>query len=115
MCDAGGGTVDLISYTVIKLDPIIEVKEAGPGSGALCGSTYLDRRFKEFLQNKLGEQKGWDDEVLQDAIADFETMVRMPPLVLAQRKTQALNGSSGSFPLPTVIIQTKYIVFRFLV
>jgi len=66
----------LISYTVIKLKPVIEVNEAAPGTGALCGSTYLDRRFKDFLQSRLGQEKGWDDEVLQDAMDDFERLVR---------------------------------------
>lgn len=33
--DAGGGTVDLITYTVTGLQPILKVKEAAPGSGAL--------------------------------------------------------------------------------
>ncbi|RYP73513.1 hypothetical protein DL771_003552 [Monosporascus sp. 5C6A] len=34
ICDAGGGTVDLISYTITNLKPILEIKEASPGSGA---------------------------------------------------------------------------------
>ena len=75
VCDAGGGTVDLISYTVVSLDPVINVKEAAPGNGALCGSTYLNRRFKEFLQFKLGQEPGWDDEVLHDAMKCFEELV----------------------------------------
>ena len=81
VCDAGGGTVDLISYTVGKLEPVIEVNEAAPGTGALCGSTYLNRRFKDFLQSRLGQEKGWDDEVLQDAMDDFELFVRNPQAV----------------------------------
>lgn len=75
VCDAGGGTVDLISYTVVKLDPVIEVREAAPGTGALCGSTYVNRRFKEFLQSRLGQEPGWDDEVLRDAMEEFEQNV----------------------------------------
>ena len=99
VCDAGGGTVDLISYTVVKLHPIIEVKEAGPGSGALCGSTYINRRFKEFLKVKLGRQEGWDDEVLQDAMADFETMVRITALIFAQKVSSSLwTGQAEILP-----------------
>jgi hypothetical protein len=75
VCDAGGGTVDLISYTVTKLDPFIEVKEAAPGSGGLCGSTFINGRFKEYLEFKLGLEPGWDKEVLQDAMNDFELQV----------------------------------------
>ncbi|TEA12275.1 Heat shock 70 kDa protein 12A [Colletotrichum sidae] len=61
--DAGGGTVDLISYTILGLKPILEVQEAAPGSGALCGSTFLNIRFAKFLKAKLGKEEGFDDEV----------------------------------------------------
>lgn len=33
VCDAGGGTVDLISYTAVKIEPSLEAKEAAPGTG----------------------------------------------------------------------------------
>jgi hypothetical protein len=75
VCDAGGGTVDLISYTVVTLEPIIEVKEAAPGTGGLCGSTYVNGRFKEYLQFRLGHEPGWDNEVLEEAMNDFELRV----------------------------------------
>lgn len=44
VCDAGGGTVDLITYKVTKLSPLV-VEESVVGSGGLCGSTYLNRRY----------------------------------------------------------------------
>ncbi|EAQ84164.1 hypothetical protein CHGG_10568 [Chaetomium globosum CBS 148.51] len=72
ICDAGGGTVDLISYTITNLKPILEVQEATPGTGALCGSTFLNMRFAKFLKAKLGKADGWDDEVLGDAMERFE-------------------------------------------
>ncbi|KAL5602974.1 hypothetical protein FOBRF1_010507 [Fusarium oxysporum] len=65
--DAGGGTVDLISYTILSTKPILEVQEAAPGSGALCGSTFLNMRFSKFLQSKLGKEEGFDDEVMAEA------------------------------------------------
>jgi hypothetical protein len=33
ICDAGGGTVDLISYEITKLSPKLELKELVPGKG----------------------------------------------------------------------------------
>ncbi|MCJ1473626.1 hypothetical protein MMC13_002277, partial [Lambiella insularis] len=66
LCDAGGGTVDLISYTVSALRPMLKVDEASPGTGGLCGSTYLNRIVKEFLTAKLGDNEEWDDEVMED-------------------------------------------------
>lgn len=75
LCDAGGGTVDLISYTIASLFPKLEIVEAAEGSGGLCGSTYLNRRFGEFLTKKLGKEEGWDAEVLAEAMERFDTVV----------------------------------------
>jgi molecular chaperone DnaK (HSP70) len=33
VCDAGGGTVDLISYEVVSTVPKLELREIVPGSG----------------------------------------------------------------------------------
>lgn len=37
ICDAGGGTVDLISYKISRTDPIFRLEEAAVGSGDKCG------------------------------------------------------------------------------
>lgn len=75
LCDAGGGTVDLISYTITALHPMLKVKEAAGGTGGLCGSTFLNRRFAEFLTTKFGEEPGWDEEILAEAMERFDTVV----------------------------------------
>ena len=66
LCDAGGGTVDLISYTVTTLEPQLEITEATAGTGMLCGSTFLNRGFEKFLEDKLGKEVGWDKDVLDE-------------------------------------------------
>lgn len=66
ICDAGGGTVDLITYKVIGLKPTLKLAEASAGSGSLCGSSFLNRGFQEFLEKKLGNEPGWDEEVLEE-------------------------------------------------
>ena len=66
LVDAGGGTVDLISYTVLALEPILELEEAAPGTGALCGSTFLNRRFEQYLEYQCENNADWDGEVSQD-------------------------------------------------
>lgn len=43
LCDAGGGTVDLISYKITRVDPYLEVEEAAVGSGDKCGASYIDK------------------------------------------------------------------------
>lgn len=53
VCDMGGGTVDLISYRVANLQPTM-VEEATVGSGDQCGSTFVDRAFIQWLEDKLG-------------------------------------------------------------
>lgn len=65
----------MISYTIEQLEPALQVKEVAPGSGALCGSTYLNRRFQEFLVSKLGREKGFDQEIVNDAMKRFDEVV----------------------------------------
>lgn len=56
--DAGGGTVDLISYTVDSLSPFT-LSECVEGTGGLCGAVFLDRSFQEFVRTKIGPT-AWD-------------------------------------------------------
>ena len=66
VCDAGGGTVDLISYRVTKLKPILRVTEVVPGCGKKCGSTFLNRAFEALLRSKLESYASWDEDMLGD-------------------------------------------------
>ena len=76
VCDAGGGTVDLITYTVSALKPILKLTEASIGTGLLCGSSFLNRKFGQFLTAKLGKEPGWDNDVLEEAMKRFENGVK---------------------------------------
>ncbi len=69
----------MISYTVTDLYPILKVKEAAAGTGDLCGSTFLNRRFGDFLTTKLGKEPGWDSEILAEAMEKFDSVVRILP------------------------------------
>lgn len=53
VCDMGGGTVDLISYRVLKCEPT-RIEEATIGSGGQCGGTFVDRAVLKWLEGKLG-------------------------------------------------------------
>ena len=66
LCDAGGGTVDLISYTVSELTPSLKIEEAAAGTGSLCGSTYLNRVFEQLLIANFSHNAGWEDDVLEE-------------------------------------------------
>ncbi|CCT63195.1 related to hsp70 protein [Fusarium fujikuroi IMI 58289] len=57
VCDAGGGTVDLISYEVVATEPTLDLAEAVPGSGNMSGSLGLNKRFAEAVKNLIGEEE----------------------------------------------------------
>ncbi|KAK4166170.1 hypothetical protein QBC43DRAFT_314128 [Cladorrhinum sp. PSN259] len=56
VCDGGGGTVDLIAYKIVSLNPI-RVEESAVGTGGLCGSAFLNYRFEEHVKNRLGQTR----------------------------------------------------------
>lgn len=72
LCDAGGGTVDLISYTVSELRPVLKIIEASPRSGLLCGSSFLNRIFQRFLEAKLSGEPNWDKDVLEEVRISYQ-------------------------------------------
>lgn len=51
--DAGGGTVDLITYSITQLTPL-RLEEVIRGSGGCCGAAFLNVRFEDFILQKLG-------------------------------------------------------------
>jgi hypothetical protein len=69
----------------MDLHPILKVKEAAPGIDVLCGSAFLNRRFRDFLTSKLGIEQGWGEEVLAEAIEKFDSVVRyhLPSLTVS--------------------------------
>ncbi|KAL8693889.1 MAG: hypothetical protein Q9218_001354 [Villophora microphyllina] len=57
LCDAGGGTVDLISYEITALTPRLELKELVTGKGGMAGSLGLNKRFAQAVKNIVGEDE----------------------------------------------------------
>ncbi|KAI9836017.1 MAG: hypothetical protein M1837_003535 [Sclerophora amabilis] len=56
VCDAGGGTVDLISYKITQLEPL-RVEESAVGTGGLCGSAFLNYRFEDHVRSRIGAER----------------------------------------------------------
>ncbi|TKA36507.1 hypothetical protein B0A54_13509 [Friedmanniomyces endolithicus] len=56
VCDAGGGTVDLIAYKVTQLNPL-RVEESAVGTGGLCGSAFLNYRFQDHVKSRIGVER----------------------------------------------------------
>jgi molecular chaperone DnaK (HSP70) len=56
VCDAGGGTVDLIAYKVTQVSPL-RVEESAVGTGGLCGSAFLNYRFEDHVKERIGTDR----------------------------------------------------------
>ncbi|KAK3935217.1 hypothetical protein QBC46DRAFT_323811 [Diplogelasinospora grovesii] len=78
ICDAGGGTVDLISYTITDLKPTPILDESAPGTGGLCGSSFLDREFDKWLRNHFRNSTRWNENDLfqADALERWEREIK---------------------------------------
>ncbi|KAF5227885.1 hypothetical protein FAUST_11470 [Fusarium austroamericanum] len=92
VCDAGGGTVDLISYVFESIDPFV-VKECVKGDGDLCGGVFLDEGFMKLVKQKtptiswssvsrLEEKKFLNDEWEHGIKPQFENQERTWPVYL---------------------------------
>ncbi|KAH9212735.1 hypothetical protein DL95DRAFT_463734 [Leptodontidium sp. 2 PMI_412] len=57
VCDAGGGTVDIITYRVESTKDAFVIREAVVGTGDKCGAIFIDKEFKSWLRQKLGQEK----------------------------------------------------------
>ncbi|KAK3315444.1 hypothetical protein B0H66DRAFT_565375 [Apodospora peruviana] len=55
--DAGGGTVDLISYKVDSVGPLT-LSECVEGTGGLCGAVFLDQDFERWISKRLANVWG---------------------------------------------------------
>ncbi|KAK3386787.1 hypothetical protein B0H63DRAFT_140781 [Podospora didyma] len=51
VCDAGGGTVDLVTYRFNKLEPL-EMEKIGTISGGYCGATFIDQAFIKWIESR---------------------------------------------------------------
>lgn len=61
ICDAGGGTVDLITYRIKSLSPTLEVEESAIPSGGKCGGVFVNRIFEKMVEERLGKDSGLTD------------------------------------------------------
>ena len=74
VCDAGGGTVDLISYEIQSVDPL-SIVECTAGSGDYCGSTFVDREFEKLFIRRMGlHYQNLSLYDIQQTIKNFESI-----------------------------------------
>ncbi|KAL4734478.1 actin-like ATPase domain-containing protein [Aspergillus similis] len=55
VCDCGGGTVDITTYLVNQVYPVLKFEELCTGIGGKCGSTAVDRNFYRLMSDRFGE------------------------------------------------------------
>ncbi|CEP09547.1 hypothetical protein [Parasitella parasitica] len=48
--DAGGGTVDLVTFRQQRVDGYDTIHQIGDGTGGTCGAVHLDRNFRELIE-----------------------------------------------------------------
>jgi hypothetical protein len=51
-CNAGGGTVDLITYRILSMSPL-EVEESVVSCGGKCGGVFVNRIFEKMVDERL--------------------------------------------------------------
>ncbi|KAI4240932.1 MAG: hypothetical protein L6R42_011409, partial [Xanthoria sp. 1 TBL-2021] len=79
LCDAGGGTVDLISYEITTLAPTLELKELVTGKGGMAGSLGLNKRFAQAVQNIVGEDQFFHlrkETGFEEAMKQFDKTIK---------------------------------------
>ena len=58
--DCGGGTVDLIVHAKdLSADGKFSLREVAPGTAGLCGGTFVDEAFKQFIRSKASKFDEW--------------------------------------------------------
>ncbi|OZJ06414.1 hypothetical protein BZG36_00543 [Bifiguratus adelaidae] len=87
ICDAGGGTVDLIVFEIaeggagtgygVGLGKNRTLKEVTKGHGGSCGSGFLDERMRDFLKRKLQYHVGRIPEsAFENVMENFVDLIK---------------------------------------
>lgn len=76
LCDLGGAKSDMITLTIIQLQPRIRLREAAPRSSGFFGSDHLNRSFEMLARRKLESLEGWGTWFVERATCKFEETKR---------------------------------------
>ncbi|SPO06373.1 uncharacterized protein DNG_09062 [Cephalotrichum gorgonifer] len=78
ICDAGGGTVDLVSYEILSLDPF-KLKALTAPSGGVCGSLMVNGLFEEEVRKTVGDTAYSELRTTYaycSGLTDFDTVIK---------------------------------------
>ncbi|KAI7896855.1 uncharacterized protein EV154DRAFT_491018 [Mucor mucedo] len=99
ICDAGGGTVDLVVYRIsVDKNGKNSLMEEVAGDGAICGSTALDANFRRFVSENM--QLFFKDE---DALTDKE-LDAIVKVFTDETKSQVCHPSNPDYDEDFLIV-----------
>ncbi|KAH8715147.1 Heat shock protein 12B [Beauveria bassiana] len=55
VCDCGGGTVDITTYEIEQVQPLLKLREIAVGIAGKCGATFVDRNLFKLMADRFGE------------------------------------------------------------
>jgi molecular chaperone DnaK (HSP70) len=77
ICDAGGGTVDLIVFEIDDSGERRALKEVTKGLGDSCGSTFLDIRMREYLKDRFYHHGKVSDTAMESMMETFIDTIKV--------------------------------------
>jgi hypothetical protein len=113
-------TVDLMSYTVAALGEDPELTEAATGTGGLCGASYLNRAFENWLDQKIVGTPSfapWKSEIMEKFEDDLkkrfngrhaEPYTMIIKSLRSNNSFQHLGIRDGKFTIPTSDLTTIF-------
>lgn len=119
VCDAGGGTVDLASYTIASLTPQVKFEQTGVVHGGVCGSTFVDRAFQRYLKSHLGEaviaglSNAERDHMLDQFVLRKEAFTNAPDetnfnIQLPRYDIPCAGAVAGYLPIPRDLMRSFF-------
>ncbi|KAI7885933.1 uncharacterized protein EV154DRAFT_470549 [Mucor mucedo] len=78
ICDAGGGTVDLIVFEIDQSEPTKKrtLKEVTNGHGATCGSGFLDSRMRDYIIRKFSHIGPVNELAMEHIMETFVNIIK---------------------------------------
>lgn len=78
ICDAGGGTVDLITYELNDDQNGRYLIELVEGDGGICGSMHLDQRFRNLVVTYMAKHDvDFKDKELDNIVETFVNIIKV--------------------------------------
>ncbi|CAO3692254.1 unnamed protein product [Rhizopus microsporus] len=102
--DAGGGTIDLVTYQIEDIKPPRKLKEVTKGHGGMCGSAFIDQNMRFLLRTKLGSN------IEKVSACMYETMMDN----FIERIKPNYRGDEDQYTLEVPAAVSQYIPAHFL-